>query len=95
MTDWKALAVARGIPAADIDRILAPLAALETVFRPLAQFRQTQEEVARNPASLTVGTLGNTRLRRADDTASTRNRPCWICDNVDAIELKQMGIRRG
>ena len=37
MTDWKALAVARGIPAADIDRIIVPLEALETVFRPLAQ----------------------------------------------------------
>ena len=37
MTDWKALALARGIPAADIDRIVAPLTALETVFAPLAQ----------------------------------------------------------
>ncbi len=37
MTDWKALALARGIPAADIERILTPLDALETSFRPLAR----------------------------------------------------------
>ena len=37
MTDWKTLALARGIPAADIDRIMPPLEALETSFRPLAQ----------------------------------------------------------
>jgi hypothetical protein len=37
MTDWKALAVARGIPSTDIERIIAPLTALETAFRPLAQ----------------------------------------------------------
>jgi hypothetical protein len=37
MKDWKALARARGlaIPAADLDRLTAPLDALEETFRPL------------------------------------------------------------
>ncbi len=37
MKDWKALAAAAGIPAADIDRSVAPLEALEKSFRPLAE----------------------------------------------------------
>ena len=37
MTDWKTLALARGIPAEDVDRIIAPLEALETSFRPLTR----------------------------------------------------------
>jgi len=37
MRDWKALAIANGIPPADVDRIIVPLEALETVFRPLAR----------------------------------------------------------
>ena len=46
MTDWKALAQARdlGIPAADLDRILAPLEALEQTFRPLAAALTPQQE---------------------------------------------------
>ncbi len=37
MKDWKALAQARGlaIPAHELDRIVAPLEALEATFRPL------------------------------------------------------------
>ena len=37
MKDWKALAQARGlaIPAHEMDRIVAPLEALEATFRPL------------------------------------------------------------
>lgn len=37
MRDWKALARARGldIPAADLDRLTAPLDSLEETFRPL------------------------------------------------------------
>jgi hypothetical protein len=39
MKDWKAIAkaVAPEIPAADLDRIVAPLQALEDTFRPLVQ----------------------------------------------------------
>ncbi len=39
MKDWKALAQARdlGIPAAELDRIVAPLQGLEETFRPLAR----------------------------------------------------------
>ena len=39
MTDWKALAQARGlaIPANDLDRTVAPLKALEETFRPLVR----------------------------------------------------------
>ena len=38
MKDWKAIAKASGIgiPDKDIDRVTAPLEALEEVFRPLA-----------------------------------------------------------
>lgn len=38
MKDWKAISLASGleIPAADLDRIAAPLDALEKTFRPLA-----------------------------------------------------------
>jgi hypothetical protein len=38
MTDWKALARARGfdIPDAELDRIVSPLDQLEESFRPLA-----------------------------------------------------------
>jgi hypothetical protein len=37
MKDWKALAQAKGlaIPAQELDRIVAPLEALEATFRPL------------------------------------------------------------
>lgn len=37
MRDWKALARARGlaVPAADLDRLTAPLDSLEETFRPL------------------------------------------------------------
>lgn len=37
MRDWKALAQARGlaIPAAELDRLTAPLDSLEETFRPL------------------------------------------------------------
>lgn len=39
MRDWKALAQARGLalPAADLDRLTAPLASIEEIFRPLAE----------------------------------------------------------
>lgn len=39
MRDWKALARARGlaIPAADLDRLTAPLDSLGETFRPLAE----------------------------------------------------------
>jgi hypothetical protein len=39
MKDWKAVAQARGleIPAAEVDRVVAPLEALEEIFRPLVQ----------------------------------------------------------
>jgi len=39
MTDWKALAQARGlaIPANDLDRTVTPLQALEETFRPLVR----------------------------------------------------------
>jgi hypothetical protein len=46
MTNWKALAQARdlGIPAADLDRIVAPLEALEETFRPLAASLMPEQE---------------------------------------------------
>lgn len=39
MRDWKALAQATGlgIPVAEIDRVVAPLEALEETFRPLVR----------------------------------------------------------
>jgi hypothetical protein len=37
MTDWKAIARARGIPVSDIDRIAAALSGLEETLRPLVQ----------------------------------------------------------
>ena len=37
MTDWKAIARARGIPAQDVDRIAAPLNSLEEAFHPLVR----------------------------------------------------------
>ena len=37
MTDWKAMAQARGIAAPDIDRIAAALDGLEAAFRPLVK----------------------------------------------------------
>jgi hypothetical protein len=52
MTDWKALAQARGLnlPDKELDRISAPLAALEAAFRPLV-------------AGLTPGQEPDTELR--------------------------------
>ena len=46
MKDWKALAQARdlGIPAADLDRIVKPLEALEETFRPLAAKLMPEQE---------------------------------------------------
>ena len=46
MPDWKALAQARGlaIPAPDLERITAPLDALEETFRPLVHTLTPDQE---------------------------------------------------